>query len=736
MIRLCRLTLVGTLLLLLKPASALAADTPPAEQVGDRPRVGLVLSGGGARGAAHIGVLRVLEELRVPVDCVAGASVGSIIGGLYASGMSPDEIEAAVTGLDWDAMFRDEADRKDRSFRRKTDDELLLVKANPGFDIKTRELKLPAGLSQGQRINLALRELTTKTAGAESFGDLATPFRAVATDLSTGQPVVLGDGNIADAMWASMAVPGVFAPANLDGRLLVDGGVTNNLPIDVARDMCAEVLIVVDISTPLKGPDEITNLFSVTDQLTSIMTRANTERQLETLEEQDIQIVPEIVGVNTADFRQFAVAIPFGYEAADRERAALSRYSVSAAEYEVWVASRERRPAVPVIDFIQVRNNAGLDESALLAVVEHPLGAPLDIDQLDRDIALIYGTELFERVTWDINSTADQTGIVIDAEAKSWGPDFLQFGMDLEGSSDGDTLFNVRVAYLRTVRNFRGAEWRTGITVGQEPGIQTEWYQPVDRVRRYFVSPNAGYKKFSLNSFDGDDKVAEYRFTEAYAGLAVGRVLNNWGEIRLGYDAAVGDTDLRIGDPDLPTPDFNLGRVFTRLRVDTLSNAYFPTSGRFLQAEYRWHRPGFGDDESFDQLEVEAFTALSFGRFTVLPGIQAGKSMRGDTPFYALFRAGGFLRLSGFESNELSGQEYALATTVFYRRMNDITFLPIYVGGSAEYGAIGDDIDAGDGRAAGSLFLGVDSFFGPLYLGAGLAEGGNSSAYMFLGQRF
>ena len=247
-------------------------------------------------------------------------------------------------------------------------------------------------LIQGQRINLALRELTTKTAGAESFGDLATQFRAVATDLSTGQPVVLGSGSIADAMWASMAVPGVFAPARLDGRLLVDGGVSNNLPIDVARDTCAEVLIVVDISTPLKEPDEITNLFSVTDQLTSIMTRANTERQLETLNEQDIQIVPEIVGVNTADFRQLAAAVPFGYEAADREREALSRYSVPAAEYELWVASRGRRPAVPVIDFIQVRNNAGLDESALLAVVEHPLGVPLDVDQLDRDIGLIYGT--------------------------------------------------------------------------------------------------------------------------------------------------------------------------------------------------------------------------------------------------------------------------------------------------------------------------------------------------------
>jgi NTE family protein len=272
--------------------------------------------------------------------------------------------------------------------------------------------------------------------------------------------------------------------------------------------------------------------------------------------------------------------------------------------------------------------------------------------------------------------------------------------------------------------------------VGQDPGIETEWYQPVDRIRRYFVAPAVRGRKFNLTEYEGNDRVAEYRFSEVSGRLAFGRIFGNWGELRLGYEAATGDTSLRVGDPGLATPDYDLGRLFAGFTVDTLDNSYFPRDGSFLQVVYSWHRPGFGDDSSFDRAVVKASSAFTRGRYTVVPAVELGKNTRGDTPFYALFRAGGFLRLSGFESNELSGQELALGRVVFYRRMNDIAFLPVYLGGSAEYGAVGDDIRVSDGRAAGSLFLGVDSFFGPLYLGAGLAEGGNASGYMFLGQRF
>jgi NTE family protein len=368
--------------------------------------------------------------------------------------------------------------------------------------------------------------------------------------------------------------------------------------------------------------------------------------------------------------------------------------------------------------------------------VRHPVGARLDMDQLEQDIAMIYGTELFETVTTRIAQRDGRTGIVIDAKAKSWGPNYLQFGMDLEDDFEGDTLYNIRIAYLQTVRNFRGAEWRLGVTVGQEPGVSTEWYQPIDRTRRYFITPQIALQKYNLTEYRGGDRVAEFRFGEASATLAAGRIFSNWGELRVGYEAATGDTSLRVGDPDLPTPDYDLGRIFARFSVDTLDNAYFPTSGMFLQATYSWHRPDLGDDESFDQAHLEASLARSWGRYTLVPGVEMGKSTRGDTPFYTLFRAGGFLRLSGFENNELSGQALAIGRTIFYRRMNDITFLPVYFGGSLEYGSIGDHLSLRDGRAAGSLFLGVDSFFGPLYLGAGLAEGGNASGYMFLGQRF
>jgi NTE family protein len=720
-------------LLLATRADPLAAAPPTP---GERPKIGLVLSGGGARGGAHIGVLRMLEELRVPVDYVTGTSIGSIVGGLYAAGLGPSEIEEAVAKLDWEELIREGADRTHQSFRRKQDDRKLLVKAEPGFDLKTQEVKLPAGLIQGQGIKQALREMTVEAAEVEHFDQLAIPFRAMATDLSTGQPVELVEGNLADAMWASMAVPGVFAPARLEGRLLVDGGVANNLPMDVAREMGADVLIVVDISTPLKSADELTDVFLVTDQLTSIMTRANTERQLATLAPGDVQIVPQIEDITTGDFRRLGEAVETGYLAADAQRDALARYAVTDVEYERWLARRQAPASLPVIEFIDIVNDAGLAEDVLMVNVRHRIGRPLDMTQLEQDVAMIYGTELFETVTSEIVHRDGESGILIDAKVKSWGPNYLQFGMDLEDDFDGDTLYNLRVAYLQTVRNLRGAEWRTEVTVGQDPGISTEWYQPIDRIRRYFISPTLQFQKFNLTQYDGDDRVAEYRFTEASAQLAAGRVFGNWGELRLGYEIATGDTSLRIGDPGLATPDYDLGRLYAAFTVDTLNSSYFPRDGVFLRAIYSWHRPTFGDDESFDQAYLQASRAFSRGRYTFTPGFEIGQSTRGDTPFYALFRSGGFLRLSGFENNELSGQALLLARTLLYRRMNDITFLPVYLGGSLEFGTIGDDLTVKGGRVAGSLFLGVDSFFGPLYLGAGLADGGHASGYMFLGQTF
>jgi NTE family protein len=707
------------------------------EQADLRPRVGLVLSGGGARGAAHVGVLKVLEEMKVRIDYVAGTSMGSIVGGLYASGMSPEEIETAFGTYDWANVFKSDLDREDLSFRRKRDDDFLLVKAKPGFDLKTAELKLPTGFLEGQKVNLILHELTMPVAQVDDFDRLPIPFRAVATDIGTGQPAVLGGGKLAAAMRASMAVPGGLAPEIIDGRMLVDGGVSNNLPIDVARDMGADVLIVVDISTPLMEATEITNIFGVTEQLTNIMTRGNTDAQLATLTAGDITILPDLGDIATGDFDRVLEAVPKGYAAADAMRMQLAGLSVPDEEFSAWLATREGRNTLPpMVNFIHVVNNSGLNEEALLARVKHPIGAPLDEGELGRDINRIYGLDLFETVSYDIVEENNESGLLITARAKQWGPNYLQFGFNLETDFDGDSTFNMDVAYLKTIMNARGAEWRTGFTMGQDPGVFTEWYQPIDKGLHYFFNPQASYRKRSVNVFDGSNKVAEYRVKESRISLDTGRELGDWGEIRVGYFRSEGQSELSVGDPGFQDVNSDEGGFFGQFLIDRMNNQSFPTEGHSLLARFSRNDEDLGDDNNFDQVEFGFAKPITWDRYTIMPAFEGGTTLKGDAPVYGLFEGGGFLRLSGFESNELSGDEFAIAKLIVYRRMNDITFLPVYLGGSLEYGDYSDDLELSDFKTAGSLFVGVDSFFGPLYIGTGVAEGGNSSVFMFLGKIF
>ncbi|MGB5587015.1 MAG: patatin-like phospholipase family protein [Gammaproteobacteria bacterium] len=730
----------GLLCCLLLTTPAIAAVTADGEAK-PRPRVGLVLSGGGARGGAHIGVLQVLEEMRVPIDYVAGTSMGATAGGLYASGMSPDEIIGELEGINWEAVLDDREERKDRSFRRKGDDRLLPIKAKPGVDLLDAELKLPAGLIQGQKIGLLLRDWTLPVAGVSDFDQLPIPFRAVTTDIGTGTTYVIGSGNLADAMRASMSVPGAIAPLKLDGRLLVDGGVTNNLPINVARGMGAEVLIVVDISTPMRDAAEVDSLLAITDQLINIMTRGNTEAQLASLGPGDIQILPNLGDITTTDFARTIEAVPAGYAAAAALRDRLKSLSVSEVEYQAWLAARARRPAgPPIIEFIRVENNAGLDPDLLSGMIRQPVGEPLDAARLDRDVGRIYGLDVFEKVSYEIVDEAGRSGVLVQAQAKPWGPDYLQFGLALEDDFSGDNQYNLRVAYLKTGLNRLGAEWRSFGGIGQDPGLGTEWYQPLDRDLRYFINPSAAFGKSSINIFDGnddDDKIGEYRLTNWQLELAGGREISTFGEIRLGYTRRWINASRRVGDPTtLPTQDFNSGSVFLQLSVDRLNSVNFPTRGYSGVARYTMYRSELGDDSGFDQLRISARRAFTWGRNTLLPRARFEQTVRGDPPIYALYRGGGFLNLSGFENNALSGETFALGEIIYYRRINDSALLPVYLGGSIEYGDATDDLDLTNMRAAGSLFLGVDSFIGPLYLGAGAAEGGHSSAYLILGQPF
>jgi NTE family protein len=703
-----------------------------------RPRIGLVLSGGGARGAAHVGVIQVLEEMNVPIDFIAGTSMGAIVGGLYASGMSTAELETTMATLDWADAFRDQIDRRDRSFRRKRDDDLYLVKQQAGFNDK--KITLPTGLIAGQKIDLLLKSLTISVSDVSDFDELRYPFRAVATDIVTGEVVVLGSGDLAMAMRSSMNIPAAFALTEVDGKLLVDGGVSNNLPIDVVRQMGADIVIAVDISTPLQNREKLTSVLSVTEQLTGILTRTNTEAQIATLTEQDLLILPDLGDIATADFERAAEAIPIGVAAAHQRGGELQHLALSAEQYDEYLAShRQEKSDLPIIDFVRIENNSRLGDKVLAASLNVPIGQPLDVNALEEDIGRIYGWQLFQNVRYDLVEDGDETGLVLHVDERPWGPNYLQAGLAISNSFDGDSVFNLGLAYTRTGMNAYGGELRIGGQTGQDPFLVGDFYQPLGARSRYFIHPRIQFRKRTVNVFDDGNILSELRISDSGLELAAGRNLSTRGEIRLGLRRLTGDVKVRVGDPTRPDVDFDTGQFFVRLSDDKIDNVRFPSSGHIVVIEGLVSRDGLGADTEFEQLMVRSLLARPIGKGSVLLGLDYNTTIDSNAPVQSLIRIGGLLNLSGFAPDELAGQHSALLKAGYLRKLGESAFFPFYVGGSLELGNVWQntsDISASNAITAGSLLMGADSVLGPIYMAYGRAEGGVDSVYLFVGKLF
>jgi NTE family protein len=732
---------VGVLFVVILAAAGAGRSAGASDMRGaamERPKIGLALSGGGARGAAHLGVLQVLEELHVPVDYIAGTSMGSIIGGLYAAGLSIGEIESTLTETDWDSVFDDSPPRPDRSFQHKRDDDKFLVKAKPGF--KDGALRIPSGAIQGQKFEAILKRLTLPVVAIEEFDDLPIPFRAVATDISTGDAVVLSRGELSRAIRASLSIPGLFAPIEIDGRLLVDGGVAANLPISVVREMGADVVIAVDISTPLKSKESLGSALAILDQLTGILTRRNTEAEIKTLTANDVLIVPQLAGISTADFSRAWQAVPMGKSAAEEHRTELARLGVASSEYELASEKRAGTPRAPVIDFIEIDNNSPLRDEVIRSYIDIETGVPLDVDRLQANLDRIYGLEYFRSVRYDVVTREERTGVRIHADAKPWGPNYLQFGVALAGNLQGDNSFNFGVSYLRTGINDLGAEWRTTLTLGEEPSLLSEWYQPFGVDRRYFFAPRLLYEWQNVDRYDSDgNAVSRSRVRRYGLELAVGREFGTWGEARAGWRRLAGSFETEIGEVDEPSMDFDSGEFFVRLFADKLDDFYFPRHGYLARGEYVISRDVLGADTDFEQLHTRATLANTWGKNTFIALGRFSSTVGGEAPVQSRVRGGGFLNLSGLQQNQLSGQHYAQFGAVWYRRIGNLAVLPAYLGASLEIGNAfekREDIALDNMLTAQSVFLGLDTFVGPLYFGFGRVEGGERTGYLFLGRPY
>ncbi|MGD9548357.1 MAG: patatin-like phospholipase family protein [Candidatus Krumholzibacteriia bacterium] len=731
--------LLLTAALAASPPTARAEDFGPAgsDSLSIRPRIGLVLSGGGARGAAHIGVLRVLEELHVPVDFVAGTSMGSIIGGLYASGMGPDEMERAIAGIDWAGVFDDAPPRRDRPFRRKEEDHVPLFQFELGWN--GGGFSLPSGLIAGQKLDFILRDLTLPVYTVSDFDLLPVPFRAVAADLADGEAVVLGEGDLTMAMRASMAIPGAFTPVNLDGRLLVDGGMAMNLPVKVVKDLGADLVIAVDVGTPAGELEPDQNLLGVVLRTLDLLSKKNVAEQKALLGPGDLLLVPDMGPVTTAGFDRLTESVRRGEETARAHAFELLAFAVSEDEYAAHRAARRKpgRPR-PVVDEIVLDGFSRIPEAMVRSRLRTQVGDTLRAERLQDELDEIYRIGEVSRVDARLERRGEGNALIYSAQEKSWGPTYIRLGLALESNLDGEGDFTLLVNHRRAFVNRYGGEWRNRLALGSRQGITTDFHQPLDRRGRWFVNPILFNERTRRDVFIAPDLRLPFKENRSVTILAFGRNLGHFGEIRAAYSRGF----VRLAEQltvEAEPLTRQQGVAHLRLTVDKLDHVFLPRSGAYLVASLDLMRKDLGGEDDYDLASLELRQAFPLGSGTVLLRGRVTGDLGSEIPFWDQPRLGGFSGMAGLEKDELQGDNTVFGSVTVHRRLggpSPVAGRGLYVGASLETGAAAplmSGITLDTMRLGATAFLGVDTLLGPFFLGWGWADRGRTAAYLVLG---
>lgn len=709
-------------------------------QAAQRPKTCLVLGGGGARGAAHIGVLEVLERERIPVDCVVGTSMGAIVGGLYAAGYDATQIRDVLDHIDWKNMFSDDPSRAELPMRRKQDELRFLGGVELG--LRDGKIAFPRGAVQGQKLQLLLRRLLLPVGIAQNFDDLAVPFRAVATDIGNGQRVVFGSGDLAMAIRASMSVPAAFAPLRYQGHMLVDGGISDNVPIDVARAMGAQRMIVVDVGERLSPADQLNSPFAIASQMLTVMMKKQTDAQLATLGPDDVLLTPELGDLGSANFDRAPQAVQIGVAAAEEKLAALRRDAVDADDYARFTqAHRLPKFDPPLIAFLDVLHDrsrtAGYVEQHLSGLV----GKPFDARTVDQRIGQAYGEGSYERIGYELTRRDGATGLTVEPVDKGWGPNFLRVGLRLSDNFNGSNSYQLISEANFTGLNAYGGESRNRVQLGRVTEMYSEFLQPFGNRGQYYIAPYLQYRAndFPINNGAKID-YAEYRHTRGVGALEFGFTPDeSWqfsGALEYGRDAA----RLRIGTPDFPNISSAFGGIIAHAVFDDLDSSGFPRHGTRLDVSQEYLIAELGSTASAQITRLRWDTALTTGANTFLLGANLSSSSGGgrDVQIAAYSPLGGLTNLSGYTENQLFATQTALLRGVYYRRLTDAQHLfsvPVYLGGSLEAGGFWESRRqiGRDWIGAGSVFLGVDTFLGPIFLGYGYAQGGHNALYLTFG---
>jgi NTE family protein len=728
--------LLTLLLLVLLPVWAVAQT---------QERIGLVLSGGGARGLAHVGVLKVLERERIPVDVIAGTSMGAIVGGLYAAGLTASQLERELTQISWAEMFANRVDRPHISHRRKEEDQAFSAAVE--FGLREGELRAPQGTVSGRGLEVLLRRLTLPVRQVQSFAQLPTAFGAVATDMESGEAMVLKSGDLAQAMRASMSVPGVFAPIEWNEQLLGDGGLVNNLPVDVARSMGAQRLIAVNVGTPLAPRQTLSTLLGLTTQMVNILTEQNVKRSLAALWQEDVLIQPVLDAFSSADFEQAAHIVRAGEVAAEALLPRLRALALSPQQYAAWQAKRlPNTRLAPRLAAVQFAGSNQTRAERYRAVLASRVGDVFDAHKAVRDARLLAASGDYARVDFRLDTAPDGETLVFDLEDKPWGPNYFRVGLDLSTDVAGTSHFNLRLSHNRHWLNRLGAEWRNQLTLGRTPRLFSEFYQPLSlqtgTASDWFTAlwGEALGRPQSLFNAAGTE-VAQLQRRSLTSGLDVGQPWGRRGELRLGLWQQTWQWREELASvplaPDLLQRTQRIGGLHARAVVDLLDDANFPRHG------YRLVASALGGAERgggrVRRLELETSHASSWEADTLNLHLRAAASRQVAEQLGGAYTLGGYQQLSGLRNDQLSGNAMLLLRASYYRRLTDhpVFTRGWFVGASLEAGNTWQEANAlslSGLRWAGSVFIGADTGLGPMYLALGSALQGNTSLYLFIGR--
>ncbi len=749
-VRLCLCASVSVLWLTVAgPSQAQTPPTTDAEQP-LRPRIGLVLSGGGARGFAHVGVLKALEAARVPVDWVVGTSMGAIIGGLYASGMGAQALERELLAIDWAGLFDNRPARQNLSQRQKEEDFELSPVLQLGF--KDGEFKLPTGAVSSRSLEWLLRRYTLPTRNLTNFDALPIPFRALATDMETGEAVVLSRGDLAEALRASMSVPGVFSPLEVDGRILGDGGLVNNLPVDVARELGADVVIAVSIGTPLAGRETLTSVLGISAQMINILTEQNVQRSVASLTRRDLLLSPPLGKTTAGDFAQAGDIAQMGSRYAQTVQASLARFSVTPAEYAAWQLQRQplADPYPNALAFVRIDGVDPARAAHLAKQMDTVPGKPLDPTQLEADLRQLSATSDYGRVDYrlapDARTLAE--GLVVNLEDNPLGRNFFRVGLDLRTDFQGEGAFNLRINHNNHWLTANGTEWRNQLSIGETTGLRTEVFHPWGGDRDRFVSVYASVHKAKVELYNSEGVAQALLGRRTLRigidhGWTAGRA-GQFGEVRLGlfgtkrniYPELVGN------DPQNPYSNQTWAEGGGRIGMvsDQLDHANFPQQGyRLKGVAEAGQRRADGTRSTFAKVDMEGTQAFSWGVHTL--NLHARLARVTNVPAAAVdeYALGGFQQLSGYKVGQVAGNYLGLLRLGYYQRLWVSPGLAraLFVGATMEAGngwKTAAEFKRGQLKTGYSLYVGADTALGPIYLSLVHAPHVATGIYVFVGR--